>query len=291
MFLIGLAPAWLAACATTAMEGPAVPLWEKGPPDALGHAEKDTPTLTPFLCEPRASGRAAVVICPGGGYGGLAPHEGRNYALFLNRAGLNCFVLKYRLAPDGYHHPAMLHDAARAVRLVRYRAQEWGVDPKRVAIMGSSAGGHLASTLLTHWDKGDRSASDPVDRESSRPDLGVLCYAVISMGPNAHEGSKLNLLGPHPDPVSVESLSNELQVTADTPPCFVWHTREDEAVKVENALEFVAALQRHGVQYELHIYEKGHHGIGLVAQPPDFEGVHPWALELLRWLKERGFSQ
>ena len=288
MFFLGLAPAWL-ACVSAGTEGPAVPLWVNGPPDALGHAEKDMPTITPFLCPARTATRAAVVICPGGGYGGLAPYEGRDYALFLNRAGLNCFVLRYRLGTEGYHHPAMLHDAARSVRLVRNRAKEWGVDPKRVAIMGSSAGGHLAATLLTHWDKGDANAADPVDRESSRPDLGILCYSVISMGPNTHEGSKLNLLGPHPDPEVVKSLSNELQVTRDTPPCFVWHTREDDTVKVENALDFAAALQRNGVPYELHVYEKGHHGIGLTAQPPQFEGAHPWTSELLRWLKECGF--
>lgn len=291
MLFIGLAPACLAAIASTGTEGSPVPLWANGPPDALGRAEKDTPTLTPFLCEPSAKPRAAMIICPGGGYGGLAPYEGRDYALYLNRSGVQCFVLKYRLAPDGYHHPAMLHDAARAVRLVRNRAKEWAVDPRKVGIMGSSAGGHLASTLLTHWDKGDPNAADPVDRESSRPDLGVLCYAVVTMGPNTHEGSKHNLLGDHPRPELVKSLSNELQVTSETPPCFVWHTREDQAVKVDNALDFAAALQAHGVPFELHIYEKGNHGIGLASQPPDFQGVHPWAVELVRWLKEQGFVE
>jgi acetyl esterase/lipase len=291
MLALGLAPALISACLPSSTELAPVPLWTSGPPDALGRAEKDSPTITPFLCDSRAEPRAAVVICPGGGYGMLAPHEGRTYALFLNRAGLNCFVLKYRLGSDGYRHPAMLHDAARAVRLVRSRAKDWGVDPTRVAIMGSSAGGHLASTLLTHWDKGDPNAVDPVDRESSRPDLGVLCYAVITMGPNTHEGSKENLLGKNPDPKLVRFLSNELQVTAETPPCFVWHTQQDQTVKVDNALAFAAALQSHGVPFELHIYEKGGHGMGLATEPPAFNSPHPWVGELLRWLKERGFVE
>src|SRR5207244_3122996 len=135
-----------------------------------------------------------------GGYGGLASYEGKDYALWLNEQGIAGFVLKYRLGPAGYHHPAMLQDAARALRLVRAKANEWQIDPKRVGIMGSSAGGHLASTLLTHFDNGEANAADPIDRESSRPNLGVLCYAVISMGTYTHQGSKNNLLGKDPDP-------------------------------------------------------------------------------------------
>jgi acetyl esterase/lipase len=229
------------------------------------------------------------VICPGGGYGGLAGHEGEDYALYLNRLGIAGFVLKYRLGSAGYRHPVMLGDAARAIRLVRARASEWRVDPLRVGIMGSSAGGHLASTVVTHFDAGDSGSADPVERWSSRPDLGILCYAVITMGEFTHRGSRQNLLGPDPDPELVRELSGELQVTRSTPPCFVWHTWEDPAVPVENSLQFAAALRREGVPFDLHVYEKGPHGIGLRDKAP-FENVHPWARDLAFWLRERGFA-
>jgi acetyl esterase/lipase len=181
-----------------------------------------------------------------------------------------------------------LQDAARAVRLVRARAEEWKVNPQRVGIMGSSAGGHLASTLLTHFDMGDSNATDVVERQSSRPNLGILCYPVITMGAHTHQGSKNNLLGKEPNEDLVKLLSNELQVTSNTPPCFVWHTWEDKAVKVENAFQFTWALQRAGVPYDLHIYEKGRHGIGLADKPP-FANAHPWSKDLVFWLKARGF--
>jgi len=229
-----------------------------------------------------------MVVCPGGGYGGLASHEGPDYALFLNQQGIAAFVLKYRLGSHGYRHPRMLEDAQRALRLVRARAAEWKIDPKRVGIIGSSAGGHLASTAVTHFDQGKPGASDPIDRESCRPDLGILCYPVISMGPNTHQGSKNNLLGKDPSPELVELLSNEKQVTPETPPCFLWHTVEDSAVKVENSLEFAAALQRNHVPFDLHIYQKGRHGLGLDDKPP-FSHVHPWAHDLVFWLKEQKF--
>lgn len=267
---------------------PPLPLWPDGAPGALGKEDKDTPTLTPFLPEPDKASGAAIVVCPGGGYGMLANHEGTDYALYLNQSGVAAFVLKYRLGSHGYRHPAMWQDATRAVRLVRAKAADWKVDPKRVGIMGSSAGGHLASTLLTHYDAGDANASDPIDRQSSRPDLGILCYAVISMGPNTHGGSKANLLGKDPSPELAKLLSNELQVTKDTPPCFLWHTWEDKGVKIENSLEFAYALQRAGVPFELHVYQKGQHGIGLADKPP-FPNVHPWAKDLVVWLKVQGF--
>jgi acetyl esterase/lipase len=184
----------------------------------------------------------------------------------------------------------MLQDAARALRLVRSRADEWSVDVGKVGIMGSSAGGHLASTLLTHWDRGHPGAEDPVERESSRPDAGILCYAVITMGEHTHQGSKQNLLGKEPSPELVQLLSNELQVTSETPPCFVWHTYEDSAVKVENALDFAAALRRNNVPFDLHIYQQGRHGIGLNGPPP-FTQVHPWAFDCLFWLKAQGFVE
>ncbi len=264
------------------------PLWPDGAPGALGKEDKDIPTLTAFLPPAEKAGGAAIVVCPGGGYGGLAPHEGKDYALFLSDHGLAAFVLKYRLGSAGYRHPRMLQDAQRAIRLVRARAAEFKIDPKRVGIMGSSAGGHLASTAVTHFDKGNPDATDAIERLSSRPDLGILCYAVITLGPNTHQGSKDNLLGKSPDPALVELLSNERAVTKETPPCFIWHTWEDTAVKVENSLEFASALRKNGVHFDLHVYDKGRHGIGLADKPP-FPHPHPWSQDLLFWLKEQGF--
>src|SRR5205814_5810147 len=174
--------------------------------------DKDIPTLTPYWPDPEKATGAALVICPGGGYGGLAPHEGVDYARFMNEHGVAGFVLKYRLGSAGYRHPAMLQDAARAMRTVRARAAEWKLDPRKIGIMGSSAGGHLASTLLTHFDAGRSDAPDAIERQSSRPDLGILCYPVITMGERTHQGSKNNLLGKDPSPELVKLLSNELQV-------------------------------------------------------------------------------
>jgi acetyl esterase/lipase len=268
-------------------------LWPNGAPGALGDKDDDKPTLTAFLPAPDKATGAAIVVCPGGGYAGLAPHEGAGYAEWLAENGIAGIVLKYRLGSKGYHHPAMLNDAARAVRLTRSKAAEWKIDPKRIGIMGSSAGGHLASTLVTHFDAGKADAADPVERFNSRPDIGILCYAVISMGPNTHGGSKTNLLGKEPAPELVELLSNEKQVTKDTPPCFIWHTWDDNAVKVENSLDFAAAMRKAGVPFDLHIYQKGPHGIGLSigkngAAPGE---VHPWAKDLLVWLKLQGFAK
>ncbi len=265
-----------------------VPLWPDGAPGALGSSASDIPTLTPYLPDGTNSSGAAMVICPGGGYGALAPHEGNDYALWLNQHGVTCFVLKYRLGSNGYRHPAMLNDAARAVRWVRAHADEFKVDARRVGIMGSSAGGHLASTLVTHFDSGNASAKDPVERQSSRPDLGILCYAVISLGEFTHQGSKNNLLGKTPAPELVKLLSNELQVTTNTPPCFLWSTFEDQAVPLENTLLFAEALRKNRVPFDLHIYQQGRHGIGLKAKPP-FANPHPWAGDCLFWLKVQGF--
>lgn len=266
-----------------------VPLWPGGAPGALGNSTNDIPTITPYLCESNATG-AAMVICPGGGYQHLAPHEGNDYALWLNQHGVTCFVLKYRLGSNGYCHPAMLNDAARAVRWVRAHADEYKIDAHRVGIMGSSAGGHLASTLLTHFDDGDVNAADMVERQSSRPDLGILCYAVISLGEFAHKGSRNSLLGTNAPPDLVKLLSNELQVTTNTPPCFLWTTFEDKAVPMENTLLFAGALRKNHVPFDLHVYQKGPHGMGLKDKPP-FANPHPWAADCLFWLKAQGFMK
>ncbi|MDD5351015.1 MAG: alpha/beta hydrolase, partial [Chthoniobacteraceae bacterium] len=266
-------------------EQPAFPLWEKGAPGALGTSSFDIPTLKPYLPDPAKATGAAIVVCPGGGYGALAPHEGAGYARWFSANGIAAFVLEYRLGSHGYHHPIMLQDAARALRTVRAKAPEWKVDPKRIAVIGSSAGGHLASTLLTHFDAGDPKAADPIDRVSSRPDIGILCYAVVTMGANTHGGSRDNLLGKNPSPELVDSLSNEKQVTPQTPPCFIWHTWEDQAVKVENSIDFARALRANGVPFDLHIYQKGGHGMGL-GNPA---APHPWAADCLYWLRVQGF--
>jgi acetyl esterase/lipase len=269
------------------MQNP-IPLWPNGAPGALGNTTNDIPTLTPYLPDTTNATGAAMVICPGGGYAHLAPHEGNDYALWLNQHGVTCFVLKYRLGSNGYRHPVMLQDAARAMRWVRAHADEFKIDPHRVGIMGSSAGGHLASTLMTHFDSGNMNSDDPIERQSSRPDIGILCYAVITMGEFAHQGSKDNLLGKNPPPKLVTELSNELQVTTNTPPCFLWTTFEDKTVPMENTLMFAEALRKNHVPFDLHVYQKGGHGMGLEDKPP-FAHPHPWANDCLFWLKEQGF--
>ncbi|HXR05578.1 MAG TPA: alpha/beta hydrolase [Verrucomicrobiae bacterium] len=268
-----------------------IPLWPGGAPGALGTNAADIPTLTPYLPDPIPQGGTtgtAMVICPGGAYAHLAPHEGNDYALWLNQHGVTCFVLKYRLGSRGYHYPAEFQDVTRAMRMVRANAADWKVNPHRIGIMGSSAGGHLAATLLTHFDSGNTNSGDPIERQSSRPDLGILCYAVITMGEYAHQGSKDNLLGPYPSRKLVKLLSNELQVKTNTPPCFIWCTYEDKTVPMENSLMFAEALRKNHVPFDLHIYQKGGHGMGLKDKPP-FAHPHPWAGDCLFWLKQQGW--
>ena len=290
--LLVLLPVCLASFAVRAQPAPEkpIPLWPEGAPGALGTNASDVPTLTVYLPDPSVATGAAMVVCPGGGYAGLAEHEGSHYARWLCEQGIAGIVLKYRLGSAGYRHPRMLEDAQRAMRLTRFHAADWKIDPKRVGIIGSSAGGHLASTLMTHFDLGDANASDPVEKESCRPDLGVLCYPVITMGSFTHKGSRQNLLGKNPSDELVKYLSNELQVTTNTPPCFLFHTADDPAVPVENSLSFADALSKAHVPFELHIYQHGPHGIGLGNKTYDKAHFHPWTVECQRWLKERGFG-
>lgn len=284
-----LAP--LLAMITSSPAQNAIRLWPGDAPGALGQADKDIPTLTPFLPAPEKATGAAMVVCPGGGYGGLAAHEGKDYALWLNELGISAFVLKYRLGSGGYRHPVMLQDAARAIRTVRARAQEWKIDPKRIGVMGSSAGGHLASTILTHYDAGNANGPDPIEHVSSRPDVGILCYAVIDMANDVtHGGSRRNLLGDNPDPEVVKLLSNQLQVTKDTPPTFLWSTADDGAVKVENSLQFALALRKNNVPFSLHVYPHGRHGLGLGAPPDKPQDRLPWVGECALWLKSMKFT-
>jgi acetyl esterase/lipase len=222
----------------------------------------------------------AVLIFPGGGYGGLSAQEGEGFAGIFQLHGFKSYVLNYRLGSQGHRHPAMLEDAARALRLVRSRSQTDGFDPNKILVIGSSAGGHLAATLLTKWDLGTPGHPDPIERESSRPSLGALCYPVITMLESTHGGSRQNLLGDNPSEELKRELSAELKVTSETPPCFVWHTWEDPAVPVANALLFMNALHAAGVPFESHIYQDGGHGLGM-------KDGHPWPDDLLRWLRKR----
>ena len=278
-----------AVAADTAAE--TIRLWPGNAPGALGTTDQDIPVAAWWPATDATQPTAAMVVCPGGGYGGLADHEGSDYARWLNSQGISAFVLRYRLGSKGYRHPVMLGDVSRAMRLVRAEHARLGIDPARVGVMGSSAGGHLAVTLLTQGDDGNPAAADAVDRQPSRPALGVLCYPVVSMLPtNTHAGSKRNLLGEDPPEDLTRELSGELAVTDTTPPVFLLHTVEDKVVKLAGVLDLAAALNRHGRPFELHVYEKGPHGIGLGTRPYDPAKLHPWTVECRRWLAERGFA-
>ena len=267
-----------------------IPLWSAGAPDAKGTAENDIPTLTISLPPKDKANGAAVIVCPGGGYGGLAfGYEGVDVAKWLNDHGVAGFVLKYRHRGTGYGHPTPLGDAQRAIRLVRAEAKKYGVNPSRIGILGFSAGGHLASTAATHFDAGNATAKDPIDRASSRPDFAILCYPVISFTTeHTHKGSRKNLLGEDPDPKLVESYSNELQVTPETPPTFLWHTDGDTGVVPENSVLFYLALRKAKVPAELHVYEQGKHGLGLAAGAI---GAESWPDQCIAWMRGRGLLE
>ncbi len=259
------------------------------PGDSLCEVQLFAPSLAIFLPPAETATGTAVVVCPGGGYGNLAiDHEGKQIALWLNALGVAAFVLRYRHAPC-YRHPAPLHDAQRGLRIVRAHANEWGVDPARIGIWGFSAGGHLAATAGTHFDAGDAAADDPIERVSCRPDFLILCYPVITFyAPYAHAGSRENLLGDDPDPRLVELLSNERQVTAKTPPTFLFHTDADTGVPAENSVLFYLALRQAGVPAELHIYAHGAHGVGLCLHDPI---LGTWSARLHDWLAGLGMLQ
>ena len=262
------------------------PLWPDGPPGVAKDAPGLRPTLTVYYPPPEKATGSVVVVCPGGGYGGHADHEGRPIAEWLNGLGVTGVVLKYRLAPAS-QHPAMLQDAARAIRTVRANAAAWNLDPKRIGVLGFSAGGHLASTIGTHFDPGDPNAADPIEKVSSRPDRMILVYPVISMAPPyTHGGSRRNLLGPDPDPALAESLSNETRVTPETPPTFLAHTDADGPVPAENSLHFALALRKAKVPMELHVFEKGPHGLGLGREGFAFS---EWPGLCAKWLDGQGF--
>ena len=261
-------------------------LWPGGAPGAQDDGDAGKPSLTIYLPPPETATGAGVVICPGGGYGHLSmDKEGQQIAEWLNARGVAGFVLQYRLGPR-YHHPIELGDAQRALRLVRAHASEFRVSGERIGVWGFSAGGHLASTLATHFDAGEAAAPDPIDRSSCRPDFLILAYPVVTLlDPYTHKGSRTNLLGENPDPALVASLSNETQVTARTPPTFLFHTDADRTVPAENSVQFYLALRKAGVPAEMHIYQPGGHGVGLAQKDPV---LSTWPERLAVWLKAQG---
>jgi acetyl esterase/lipase len=259
-------------------------LWPGRAPGAIGDGDPDVPTLTAF--RPRRPTHSAMIVCPGGGYDHLAAHEGEPVARWLNTLGISAFVLKYRHAPR-YRHPSPLLDATRAIRTVRARADECGIDPARIGVLGFSAGGHLASTLSTHFDLGDPLSTDPIERASSRPDKSVLLYPVITLTAlSAHTGSRRNLLPPDASDEQLRALSNELHVDSQTPPAFLFHTADDPSVPVENALLYASALRSANVPFELHVYEHGRHGVGLASDDPV---LCTWTDRCAAWLTRHGF--
>ncbi len=257
-------------------------LWPEGAPGATGSADADKPGLWVYPAGAGANG-AAVVICPGGGYAIHATdHEGVQPAKYFNSIGVTAFVLRYRLSP--YRHPIPLGDAQRALRYVRAHAGEFAVDPQRVGIMGFSAGGHLTSTAVTHFDAGREDSQDPIERQSSRPSFGVLGYPVVSfVADYAHRGSAKNLLGEGATDEQLRSLSNDLHVTRETPPVFLFHTSEDTGVPPENSLAFYAACHKAGVPAELHVYQQGPHGVGLAFGHPALQN---WIGAVGVWLRQ-----
>jgi acetyl esterase/lipase len=246
------------------------------------------PTLDFYPVKPGMRNGTSVIICPGGGYWGLAiQHEGSQIAKWFNSFGVTAFVLKYRLPDDAIMKDKSigpLQDAQEAIRQVRRHARECNINPNKIGIMGFSAGGHLASTLSTHFNE---KVYNPMDTTSARPDFSILIYPVISMDSTiTHSGSRLFLLGEHPSPDQVKRFSNDLQVTDQTPPAFLICSLDDNVVPVQNSINYALAMKKHNIPCELHIYEKGGHGYGL-GRSYDTESSWPEACKL--WLKARGF--
>jgi acetyl esterase/lipase len=276
----------LSLCAGAAQATQTIILWPKGAPAAIGTGEADIPTLTVHLPAPEKATGAAVIICPGGGYAGLMmSYEGNDVADWLNQYGVAGIVLKYRVSP--YHHPVPMLDGQRAMRWVRANAATLHLDVNRIGIMGFSAGGHVASTIGTHFDIGNPKADDPIERVGCRPDFMLLVYPVITMGEKTHAGSRENLLGHNPSAADILSLSNEKQVTAQTPPTFLAHSKLDSVVSVDNSAMFYAALQAQHVPTEFYELATGDHGLGC----GHGKEWNLWQQHCLAWLRERGLAK
>jgi len=278
-----------------------LPLWEGDPPNYRESGEmmrSDTsnivrlslvqhPDIAVFLPSKRNATGEAVVICPGGGYQILAyDWEGSDIARWFSSRGIAATVLKYRLPVSKSNivpHKTPLMDAQRAFRMVRFYAESWNIDPGKIGIMGFSAGGHLASTLSTHFDNGDQSNADPVEKMSCRPDFSILVYPVISFTEEfRHSGSRAALLGEDPDPALVRYYSNEHQVTADTPPAILIHSGDDEGVPVQNSLAYYKALLKNGIPAEMHVYPYGGHGYSLAIGKGH---LATWPDRVLEWIR------
>jgi acetyl esterase/lipase len=260
----------------------ALDVYQGTAPGALGRTRADHPTIDVYLPTANPT-RSAVLVIPGGGYSlVVADREGAGPAQWLTERGVAAFVLHYRVAP--YRYPAPVSDAQRAVRLLRNRAPEFGFAPDRLGVWGFSAGGHLASVLATLFDDGIPSSPDAVEHLSDRPDFVVLAYPVISMKPEiGHAGSRLELLGPMPDPALVALLSTEDHVTPVSPPAFLFTTNDDPVVSSKNSMLYAAACQRAGVPVELHIFQHGRHGVDLAN---DLPSLHLWTELLESWMRE-----
>ena len=285
-------------------ENTVIPLWPEGVPAAVRADapaakgpigdEKDengrlsrvsVPTLTVYPAAVDRPNGTAVIVCPGGGYTHLSnAREGVQYAHWLTTLGVTVFVLKNRLVDYGY--PAPLQDVLRAVRIVRSRADEFKINPARIGVMGSSAGGHLAASAGTLFDRADGKTGAPLDATSARPDFLILMYPVISMADGVtHEGSRQALLGENRSPEMLALNSLENQVTAATPPTLLIHTQEDKAVPIENSIRFFQALTRFHVPAELYAFEHGSHGMGM----KDGLGTSSdWPKRAEEWLRNRG---
>ncbi len=255
-------------------------LWNKTMPYAM-----DTEEFVPYMKEYVAGSKGAVIVCPGGAYACRAEHEGDVIAEWFNSIGITAIVLEYRVAP--YSHPAEISDVQRAIRYVRHNADKYGIDKDKIAVMGFSAGGHLAGSASVHYDKKMYEPTDEIDNESARPDASILCYPVIDMGEYRHDGSRINLIGSRPKTELREFMSLHKQITDDTPEAFLWHTSSDDAVPVSNSLLYAQGLAEHRINYELHIYPMGVHGLGLAH---DYPHIAKWSRDLDEWLTYKGWK-
>lgn len=255
-------------------------LWGDVIPYANGE-DDFVPEITAY----EAGSKGAVIIFPGGGYVMRAEHEGDGYAKWLAKNGITAFVVSYRVAP--YKHPAQLSDAMRAIKFVRFYAEKYGIDRDKIAVMGSSAGGHLAAAVSVHHDSDVYEPTDRIDKESARPDATILCYPVIDMGMYGHDVTRNTLLGVRCKMAMREFMSLQLQVNEDTPEAFIWHTATDSVVDVTNSLLYAQALREEDIPFEMHIYPMGEHGLGLAENE---EYVAKWSDNLMAWLKLKNWK-